>query len=140
METIGKDHSPSVGADGSIVLEGILTLFGFPSTPAKVQALPRSLRWRTTRALLFALGALLLAPVLGMIPPHAPWVVGVVGFGGFMALRKWKERFTVEWLDGVCPKCRGALTLRKLTPLRTALSIPCDGCHHDSRLVVGLPS
>jgi len=120
-------------------LSGTLSLFGFPARGAVLQVLPRSTAWRGTRASAFFGGGLLMAPILGVLPPHAPWVAGALGLGGFFGIRKWRERFTLMSFHGECPKCGGALGLRKGIPLRAELSVPCEGCHHDSRLSVALP-
>jgi len=68
-------------------MEGTISLFGFPSTSARIEALPRSTAWRGLRASAFFGGGLLLAPAVGLVPPHAPWVVAVLGIGGFLGLR-----------------------------------------------------
>lgn len=121
-------------------LSGRLTLFGFPSTDAVVRVVPRSRSWRGIRAATFLGGGLLLAPVVGMVPPHAPWVAGVLGVGIFLGLRKWREHFTVASIQGRCPKCGETLQVRSGTPMRDTLSITCDACHHDSQLQVDLPA
>jgi len=120
-------------------MEGTLSLFGFPSTVAHLEVLPRSTGWRALRAGLFIGGALVLAPAVGLLPPHAPWVVGVLGIGGFLGIRKWRERFTVLSFRGICPKCGGALSLPGGTPLRPVMTISCDGCNHGSSLTTTLP-
>ncbi len=78
--------------------------------------------------------ALVIAPAVALIPPHVPWAFMALGLGGFMGSRKWKERFTVISLEGYCPKCGGPLSIRSGTPLRPVLTVPCDGCNHESRL------
>ena len=120
-------------------LSGTLNLFGFPPQHAAVGVLPRSRGWRTLRAAGFLGGGLLLAPLVGVVPPHAPWVAGALGFGGFLGIRKWRERFTLVSLEGSCPRCGEVVGIRAGTPLRPTLSVPCDKCHHDSRLRVDLP-
>ncbi len=117
-------------------LSGSLTLFGFQPQPAEVEVIPRSVAWRGSRAAAFLGTGLVLAPAVGVVPPHAPWALGALAFGGFFGLRKWRERFTLLALRGFCPKCGGGLKLRKGTPIRPILSVPCEGCHHDSRLKV----
>lgn len=121
-------------------MEGTLTLFGFSSTSAWLDVLPRTTAWRATRASIFMGVALIVAPAVALIPPHVPWVFMALGLGGFMASRKWKERFTILSLEGLCPKCGGSLSLPNGTPLRAVLTVPCDGCNHDSRLVPSLPT
>ena len=120
-------------------MEGTISLFGFPSTSARIEVLPRSTAWRGLRASAFLGGGLLLAPAVGLVPPHVPWAVAVLGIGGFLGLRKWKERFTILSFQGVCPKCGGALSLNSGTPLRAVMTVPCDGCNHESRLTTPMP-
>ena len=120
----------------SLEIHGELSLFGFPPEKAILWALPRSRRWRGIRAVAYVGGGLLLAPVLGVVPPHAPWVLGALGLGGVLGVRKWREWFTLVSFQGRCPKCGAAMTLKAGTPVRPSLSVPCDGCHHDSRLTV----
>lgn len=118
---------------------GTLTVFGYPSTQAHLEVRARSLRWRGLRGAFFLGGGLVLAPLVGLLPPHVPWVVATLGLGGFLGLRKWRERYTIVSLQGPCPRCGGAMTLPSSTPLRPVLSVPCDECHHDARLTTVLP-
>lgn len=120
-------------------MEGTLSLFGYSSTVAHLEVLPRSTGWRGLRAGLFMGGALVLAPAVGLFPPHAPWVAGVLGIGGYLGIRKWRERFTVLSFRGCCPKCGGALSLPPGTPLRPVMTVSCDGCNHDSSLTTTPP-
>jgi hypothetical protein len=113
---------------------GTIFLFGFPETQAELEVLPRSTGWRLFRGTVFLAGGLILAPVVGLIPPHAPWVVAALGIGGIMGFRKWREHFTLLSFRGTCPKCGGDLSLRHGTPLRPVMTVPCPGCNHDSRL------
>jgi len=115
-------------------IEGTLSLFGFPDTDASVNVLPRSARWRGTRAAIFWGGALLFAPAFALVPPHVPWVVAILGIGGFLGSRKWRERYTVVGFRGECPKCGKPLSVRPGTPLKPIMSVGCEGCHHESRL------
>ena len=116
-------------------MEGTVSLFGFPNTLAQLEVLSRSTAWRALRASAFFGGGLLVAPAVGLVPPHAPWVVVALGIGGIMGLRKWKERFTILSFHGACPKCGGALSLASGIPLRPVMTVPCHGCNHDSRLI-----
>lgn len=120
-------------------MDGTVSLFGFPSTSARLQVRPRTTGWRALRASLFMGGALLLAPAVGMIPPHAPWVVAVLAVGGVLGVRKWRERFTVLAFEGTCPKCGEALSLPSGIPLRPTMTVSCEGCRHESRLTPSLP-
>ncbi|MBT8398356.1 MAG: hypothetical protein KJN92_15385 [Gemmatimonadetes bacterium] len=113
-------------------------MFGFPSTTAEIEALPRSIGWRLSRAAAFIGGGLLLAPAVGVVPPHAPWVVAALGIGGFLGIRKWRERFTILSFLGSCPKCGAALAIKRGTPLKKVITVPCPGCNHDSTLTSDL--
>jgi len=122
-----------------VELRGALTLFGFSPEEAIVLAIPRSRGWRGTRAFAFIGGGLVLTPMVGMVPPHAPWAVGALGFGFYFGIRKWREHFTLRAIYGRCPKCGAAVTLKAGTPLKTTLSVSCDSCHHNSQLTVAFP-
>jgi hypothetical protein len=123
----------------SQVTEGTIFLFGFPETRAELEVLPRSTGWRLFHAAAFVGGGLILAPIVGLVPPHAPWAVASLVIGGFAGFRKWKERFTLKSFQGRCPKCGGDLSIRAGTPLRPVMTVPCPGCNHDSRLTPRLP-
>lgn len=133
LEAAGK------GPGSALELSGAMTLFGFPPEKAVVHVLPRSRAWRGARAVGFISGGILLAPLVGVVPPHAPWVAGALGFGFFFGIRKWRERFTLLALHARCPKCGRPLRLKGGTPLRATHSVPCDGCHYDSQLTVRVP-
>lgn len=134
-----EDNIPSSTPTKLLQLSGTLNLFGFPAEEAILDVVPRSLAWRGRWAAAFLTIGFILAPILGAVPPHAPWALGALAFGGFFGLRKWKERFTLLALWGLCPKCGGTMKVKKGTPLRANLSVPCDGCHHDARLEVSFP-
>ena len=130
----------SPGATSTLSLSGDVSLFGFASTSAELAVLPRSAAWRRLRGGAFFAGGLAGAPVVGMVPPHAPWAIGALAIGVYLGLRKLRERFTLISLQGCCPKCGGALSLSPGTPLQREMAVPCEGCHHDSRLSIDLPS
>lgn len=120
-------------------ISGTLSLFGSPDGHAEMAVLPRSPGWRRSRAGAFFLAGLLSAPLLGMVPPHAPWALGALGLGAWLGSRKLLERFTLLSFEGFCPRCGEELHLRKGTPLRGVMSVACEGCNHDSRLTILLP-
>jgi hypothetical protein len=136
VNTKGRMGQP----EALLKLSGTLSLFGFPPAEASLEVLPRSLAWRGARASIFLGGGLLLAPILGMLPPHVPWVAGALACGGFLGVRKWRERFTLITLRGDCPRCGGRVSTPSGIPLRSSISVPCEACHHDSQLSVTLPS
>lgn len=119
---------------GRILVHGSLSLFGFPSTPARAVVIPRSRGWRAIRSGGFLTGGLALAPLVGMVPPHAPWAAGALGVGAILGIRKWQERLTLVSFTGQCPRCGGPFSLKEGIALRSGMAVPCDGCHHDSIL------
>lgn len=73
------------------------------------------------------------APVLAIVPPHAPWVLGALAIGTIFARRRWNERYTVVAVSATCPKC-GAEIGGKTGRLRSPHPLPCEACHHESTL------
>lgn len=116
-----------------IRIEGEALLFGFPSTPALLGVRPRPTSWRAAGAALIMAGFLLLAGVVAIVPPHAPWLIGAVLGGAILARRRWMERYTLESVEGTCPKCGERL---KVKPARLRVPHPamCEACHHESSL------
>lgn len=108
-------------------------LFGFPPSPVAVTVRPRSRGWRIGGAARSLGIAAVVAPVVAVIPPHAPWVIGAVLGGVVLAKRRYDEEFTVVTVTGGCPKCANPIAV-KATRLRSPHPLPCEGCHHDSTL------
>jgi hypothetical protein len=131
--------NPVSDPGGILRLSGTLNLFGFPPEAAVIEVIPRSRAWRGRRAGAYFATGLILTPIRGSVPPHAPWALGALAFGGFFGLRKWRELFTMDSLTGLCPKCGGAMRVKTGTPFRNHLSVPCEACHHDARLEVTVP-
>jgi len=118
-------------------LEAEAILFGFPSTTAVLSVRPRSVSWRATGAAARIGGFSVLAGVVAIVPPHAPWLIGALVGGAVLARRRWIERYTLESLRGSCPKCGEALKV-KAGRLRTPHPAPCEGCHHESSVRIDL--
>ena len=136
--TTGRDPlsvTPDTEAEGVFLVHGRVTLFGFDSSEAIAHVRPRARRWRVGGAARTGLLFLLVAPVVGIVPPHAPWILGALGVGGFLARRRWNHHFTLEGVDATCPKCGAALGVRP-AQLSTPHTIPCDTCHHEPALRV----
>ena len=112
-------------------LEAETILFGFESTKAVLSVRPRSVSWRATGAAARMGGFSVLAGVVAVVPPHAPWLIGALVGGAVLARRRWIERYTLESFRGTCPKCGGELKV-KPGRLRTPHPAPCEGCHHES--------
>lgn len=111
-----------------VTLSAEAHVFGHDATAVEVVVTPRSPGWRAGRAARWIVSGLVLAPVVGVLPPHAPWAAGA-GLGGLvLGLRKWGERFTLEGIEGSCPRCEAALELVGTPPLRIPHPVPCDGC------------
>lgn len=81
--------------------------------------------------------ALLIAPVVAVIPPHAPWILGALTGGGILARRRWIERFTVLDVEGTCPRCGAPVKVAK-GRLRKPHPAACEACHFD--MSVHLPA
>jgi hypothetical protein len=68
-----------------------------------------------------------------MVPPHAPWMIGALALGAILARRRWTERFTLEHIQGACPKCGEPLAVKR-GRLRVPHSVTCEACHHQTAL------
>lgn len=119
---------------GSSCRTGRLHLFGHEATPATVRLLLRSRRWRTLRALRVAGAGLLVAPLLTLVPPHAPWALGAVVGTLFLARRRLGETHTLVDLRGPCPHCGEGVTIHAPTRLRWPHPVACEACHHEVTL------
>lgn len=115
---------------------GSLTLFGHEPTQATVVVLERSRRWRIGRTATVAVLTLILAPLVALIPPHAPWAVAALGIGATMTRRRWLERHTVQSMSGDCPRCATSLSIERPTRLRHPHALSCPTCHHEPLLKV----
>ena len=122
--------------NGRTTAPGRITAFGFASTDANVELIPRSPGWRATRALLAIAIGLGGAPVLFILPPHVPWALAAVGTGAFFARRFATEHRTLVRLDGHCPRCRADIRMEKQTPLKDPHPLSCGGCGNDVLLEV----
>ena len=114
---------------------GRLALFGSASREAVLDVTPRPRSLRLRRAL--ATGGLTLpaAVLAGLIPPHFPWALGVLGFGAWRARGEWRGEYRLHAFEGACPRCGNALKLdeRYITP---PLAVPCYGCHAQPQLTL----
>jgi hypothetical protein len=112
-------------------------MFGFDATSADVTLVSRSRRWRAGQAARVLAVTVVAAPFLALVPPHAPWALGALGAGIFLARRRWAERFTLIHLKGSCPRCGTAVNITAPTRLRIPHPVECDHCRHDGVLLVG---
>lgn len=122
--------SPPSSDPGTVDVPGRMNLFGYDPTTVRLTLRPRTRRWRLLGAGRTMAVALVLAPAAGLVPPHAPWILGVLGVGGFLARRRFQERFTVVGISGPCPGCGAELAVGS-GKLRTPHPVPCEACHHE---------
>jgi len=116
-------------------MDGRAVLFGFEPTPAAADVRPRARGWRMSGAARAIGVALLLAPLVAVVPPHAPWAIGVLVAGAVFARRRWTETHTLMAVDGTCPRCGGAFAV-KPSRLKRPHPLECEGCHHVSSLTL----
>lgn len=124
-------HSPDL--DGLIRTAARVTLFGFESTQAFASIQPRGRRWRIGGAARTMGIFVLIAPVMAIVPPHAPWLIGALTAGIILARRRMIERFTLISLEGTCPKCEAPINVKR-TRLRIPHPLTCQACHHQASL------
>ena len=126
-------HPPDL--DGLIRTAARVTLFGFESTEAFASIQPRGRRWRVGGAARTMGIFVVIAPIMAIVPPHAPWGIGALAAGIILARRRMIERFTLIALEGTCPKCDAPLRAKR-TRLRTPHPLTCEACHHQASLKV----
>lgn len=120
---------------GTFTAPATAVLFGFDPTPAEATIRPRARAWRIGGAARTMAVAVVVAPALAVVPPHAPWLLGALAVGGILARRRLQERFTLTAVRGTCPKCGAELDV-KSGRLRRPHPLPCEVCHHESTLQV----
>jgi len=123
------DHQGTFTAPAHIVL------FGYPDTSGEVRLRPRPRSYRVGGAVRYAAAGLLAAPLVGLVPPHAPWAVGALTGGLVLARKRYQERYTIESVRGRCPRCGGQLGVRP-GRLRSPHPIPCEACRYECALHV----
>ncbi|MFW6197633.1 MAG: hypothetical protein ACOC5B_02095 [Myxococcota bacterium] len=114
-------------------IEGRAVLFGYEPTAVAADIEPRPRSWRMSGAARSVGIGLLLAPVVAVVPPHAPWAIGALAAGAVLGRRRWIETHTLMAVDGTCPKCEGPLVV-KPARLRRPHPLECERCHHTSAL------
>jgi ribosomal protein S27AE len=114
--------------EGAISPPAQLDLFGFHPTPARVVLLPRSGAWRAGHAFGLLLLCWAAIGVVMWLPPHIPWVLAAFFLGIFFFVKYIRERNTLVELDGTCPRCGAAQTIRKPTRLGVPHRVYCPKC------------
>jgi hypothetical protein len=123
-------HSPALAPSARI------TLSAHPSAPARVEVVYQPVLDRATRSLASLLICWGLIPVAVFVPPHYPWVIALLAFGGYFAHRYWTGRYVVQAFSGSCPRCGRALELGAGTRIDLPHTLTCFGCHHEPVLEV----
>lgn len=111
-----------------------LRLAGHEPTTGRAELVfwPRSARM--TRAALFLLGFWILVPIVALIPPHLPWALGAFAAGIYFAWSSWTGTYEVRTLEGTCPRCGNALTVKPGARIRLPHRMTCYNCHHHPEL------
>jgi predicted RNA-binding Zn-ribbon protein involved in translation (DUF1610 family) len=120
-------------SNGRMQVEGEAILFGFPSTKAVLSVQPRPQSWRASGAAARMGGGVVMAGMMAIVPPHAPWIMGWLVIGAVMAHRRWTERYTLQGVEAKCPKCGADLSV-KSSRLRRPHPVSCEACHFETRL------
>ena len=118
-------------------MEARLSLFGFSATPVTLHVTPRTRSERVTRSILSMVTAILIAPFVFFIPPHAEWVMLSIATGMYWARKNWVAEYVVASFEGVCPRCHSPVTLRAGTTLRFPHGLVCYACHQRPTLEAG---
>lgn len=113
-----------------------VTLFGFDGVHASARVEARSAGWRARRATLALAAGLVAAPVVGLVPPHAPWALGALGIGLLTARRRWAEEHTLHTLEGACPRCGQRVSISRPVRLLRPHPISCASCQHELAIFI----
>lgn len=122
-------------AEAPVEVPARLVLFGYEDTEATVRLRPRSRSWRVGGSARTLGVTLLVAPLLALVPPHAPWLIGALAGGGYLVRRRWTERFTVLEVVGTCPRCGGSVHANA-GRLAGPHAVVCDACRHQASAVI----
>ncbi|HEX2207977.1 MAG TPA: hypothetical protein VHG93_09880 [Longimicrobium sp.] len=114
-----------------------LVFAGGEWTEARARVIERTAAWRRSSALTQLL-LWLLAPLVFWIPPHIPWVLGVLGLGAYRALNRFREYRTLVSLRGTCPKCGTEQEFRELGRMKNPHAVHCAHCRWELRVDVPL--
>ncbi len=132
------DPASSDDLAAGILVPARITLFGFDVVPANARIEARSAGWRALRASVALAAGLIVAPVVFLVPPHAPWALAALGISLLTALRRWAEVHTLHFFEGACPRCGGGVSLSHPVRLRYPHPISCPSCQYELALSVDL--
>lgn len=132
------DSSTDFGIAGDMTVPARFVLFGHDPVETSVRVVPRSTSWRFWRTARISALFLLVTPVVGIIPPHAPWVAGALTAAIVLGRRRWTERYSVAAFKAPCPRCGHELALKPGTRLKVPQPVSCDGCGHEPLLSASL--
>ncbi len=127
------DPAQNAPPEDVVEVTGRIVLFGFDATEVVARVRPRPRGWRVRGALQIMGAFLVIAPVVAILPPHAPWPIGALAVGVLLARRRLSERYTLLALQGPCPKCAHPLAAKR-SRLRRPHPLTCEACHHECRL------
>jgi len=126
-------QGPSTSESKALDVQGYAVLFGFSDSSLHVSMIRRSRGWRVGGAARTFGIAVLVAPFVALMPPHAVWPIGALVTGGVIARRRLNERFTLVTVEGSCPRCASPYHV-KGGRLKHPHPLQCDVCHHESTL------
>lgn len=132
------DSTPSDDLVAGISVPARITLFGFDAVDATARIEARTTGWRARRASMALAAGLFMAPLLAVVPPHAPWVVIAVVVGLLTARRRWAEAHTLHFLEGACPRCETGISLNRPARLGRPHLISCPSCQYELTVSVDL--
>lgn len=125
-------------AAGAMEPPAALELFGFAPTPARVQVMARSTAWRVGHAFGYLFLCWACIGVVMWVPPHFPWILTAFFLGIFFFVKYIRQRYTLVSLEGTCPRCGQAQSIKKPTRLAIPHRIYCPSCHQPLLLIVDL--
>ena len=132
------DPASSDDLAAGILVPARITLFGFDVVPANARIEARSVGWRALRASVALAAGLIVAPVVFLVPPHAPWALAALGISLLTALRRWAEVHTLHFFEGACPRCGEGVSISRPVRLRHPHAVSCPSCHYELALSVDL--
>ncbi len=132
------DPASSDDLAAGILVPARITLFGFDVVPANARIEARSVGWRALRTSMALAAGLIVAPVVFLVPPHAPWALAALGISLLTALRRWAEVHTLHCFEGACPRCGEGVSISRPVRLRHPHAVSCPSCHYELALSVDL--